>query len=129
MAGVVRSCPFCEPPEDRVAIRTPHSVALQDSFPVSEGHTLVIPINHVSSVYDLNDEEFRDLWNLVGRVREELGKALRPDAFNVGINDGLAAGQTVEHAHVHVIPRWKGDVADPRGGIRWVIPEKARYWD
>lgn len=68
------------------------------------------------------------IWRLVGRVREQLVVRLAPDAFNIGLNDGFAAGQTVPHAHVHVIPRWKGDVPDPRGGVRWVISGKAQYW-
>ena len=65
---------------------------------------------------------------LVSEVRQHLAEQLSPDGFNIGINDGAAAGQTVMHAHIHVIPRWSKDVADPRGGIRWIIPDKARYW-
>jgi diadenosine tetraphosphate (Ap4A) HIT family hydrolase len=69
------------------------------------------------------------VWELVAEVRERLLVGLKPDAFNIRVNDGLAAGQTVEHAHVHIIPRRKGDVTDPRGGIRWIIDEKANYWN
>ena len=65
---------------------------------------------------------------LVASVREQLQQEFKPDAFNIGVNDGTAAGQTVLHAHVHVIPRYAGDVPDPRGGVRWIIPEKADYW-
>ena len=65
---------------------------------------------------------------LVSDVRQHLAEQLNPNGFNIGVNDGVAAGQTVMHAHIHVIPRWKSDVPDPRGGVRWVIPEKARYW-
>ena len=72
--------------------------------------------------------EQKVIWELVGRVRERLLVEYKPDGFNIGFNDGLAAGQTVSHAHVHIIPRRQGDVADPRGGIRWVIAENARYW-
>ena len=68
------------------------------------------------------------MWRLVDRVRASLAAELDPDGFNVGVNDGAAAGQTVAHAHVHVIPRFEGDVADPRGGVRWVVPDRARYW-
>jgi diadenosine tetraphosphate (Ap4A) HIT family hydrolase len=95
---------------------------------LTEGHTLVIPRKHVSSIYELTAEEQSAIWSLVAEVRERLLTGLKPDAFNIGLNDGLAAGQTVEHAHVHVIPRRKGDVPDPRGGIRWIIDDKANYW-
>jgi len=95
---------------------------------VSDGHTLVLPRRHVASLYDLDHDEQRAIWAMVGEVRSELAERVRPDGFNVGLNDGKAAGQTVAHAHVHVIPRFNGDVADPRGGVRWVLPAKAAYW-
>lgn len=74
------------------------------------------------------DKEQAEVWKLVAEVRAMLVAELHPDGFNIGLNDGTPAGQTVMHAHVHVIPRQHGDVADPRGGVRWVIPEKAGYW-
>jgi diadenosine tetraphosphate (Ap4A) HIT family hydrolase len=77
----------------------------------------------------LNADEQAAVWSLVAQVRERLLTGMKPDAFNIGVNDGLAAGQTVEHAHVHIIPRRKGDVPDPLGGIRWIIDGKANYWD
>lgn len=80
------------------------------------------------SLFDLADEEYVDVWNLVKRVRETLSSRWSIDGFTVGVNDGEAAGRTVSHAHVHVIPRYRGDVTDPRGGIRWVLPSRARYW-
>jgi diadenosine tetraphosphate (Ap4A) HIT family hydrolase len=101
----------------------------RDGFAVSLGHTLIIPKRHVESLYELTDAEQSHLWTLTALVRKQLADDLNPDGFNIGINDGFAAGQTVKHAHIHVIPRWKGDVEDPRGGIRRVIPQKARYWD
>ena len=69
------------------------------------------------------------MWALAGRVRDLLRAELDPDGFNIGLNEGSAAGQTVPHAHIHVIPRREGDVLDPRGGVRWVLPEKAPYWE
>ena len=95
---------------------------------MSEGHTLVVPTRHVISIYELTVTEQNVIWELVSEVRQRLLTDLKPDGFNIGLNDGLAAGQTVMHAHVHVIPRWSGDVPDPRGGIRWVIADKAAYW-
>lgn len=121
-------CPFCHLPESRVWLTTPLCAALFDGYPVAEGHALVIPRRHVASLFDLPPEEFADAWTLVTRVRAELAERFHPDSFNVGVNDGPAAGQTVPHAHIHVIPRKNGDVVDPRGGIRWVIPGKANYW-
>jgi diadenosine tetraphosphate (Ap4A) HIT family hydrolase len=80
-------------------------------------------------VFEVPPEVSTALWRLVAEVRRALTAEVSPDGFNVGVNDGIAAGQTVMHGHVHVIPRSDGDVADPRGGIRWVVPDKAVYWD
>ena len=120
-------CPFCRS-EREMLIESGHSFAFPDGFPIAEGHSLVIPRRHDSSLFDLTEEEQMDLWRLVTNVRNRLTELHRPDGFNVGLNDGRAAGQTVMHAHVHVIPRRHGDVADPRGGVRWVVPDKAAYW-
>ena len=121
-------CPFCEPDSERIWMENAIGLVLWDAFPVTEGHTLVVSRKHVASIYELSPVEQAALWGLVGEARQQLQDQLHPDGFNVGVNDGVAAGQTVPHVHVHVIPRRTGDVADPRGGIRWVIPDKARYW-
>ena len=99
-----------------------------DSFPVAERHSLIVPGVHVASLFALELEIQESLWKLVTEVRNRLNEEFQPDGFNIGVNDGEAAGQTVMHAHIHVIPRWIDDVADPRGGVRWIIPEKAQYW-
>jgi diadenosine tetraphosphate (Ap4A) HIT family hydrolase len=122
-------CPFCDPPADRIWVGRELTLATPDMYPAAEGHTLVLPRRHVRSVFDLADDEWEDLWDLLYAVREELRETYRPDGFTVGINDGLAAGQTIDHAHVHVIPRHLGDVADPTGGLRGILPHKARYWE
>jgi diadenosine tetraphosphate (Ap4A) HIT family hydrolase len=103
-------------------------MVLWDAFPVTEGHTLVVPRQHVASIYELSAEEQAALWAVVAEARGRLNDDLHPDGFNIGLNDGEAAGQTILHSHIHIIPRRDGDVADPRGGVRWIIPEKARYW-
>lgn len=103
------------------------SVAFPDNYPVTEGHTLVVPNRHVTNVFGLPLREQSDLWSMVNLVADQLLAEGVTD-MNIGTNVGASAGQTIEHAHVHVIPRRDGDVSDPRGGIRWVIPEKARYW-
>jgi diadenosine tetraphosphate (Ap4A) HIT family hydrolase len=121
-------CPFCTIATDRLWIETEHAIAFPDAFPVAEGHSLVVPRQHVASIYELAAPEQNAIWELVGEVRRRLLATRNPDGFNIGLNDGLAAGQTVPHAHLHIIPRWNGDVPDPRGGIRWVIANKAAYW-
>jgi diadenosine tetraphosphate (Ap4A) HIT family hydrolase len=121
-------CPFCSLPAARVWIESEVGIAFLDGFPVTEGHTLVIPRRHLASVFELSPDDLAGLWQMVAEVRARLDHQHSPEGFNIGVNDGEAAGQTVAHAHIHVIPRRKGDVADPRGGVRWIIPDKADYW-
>jgi diadenosine tetraphosphate (Ap4A) HIT family hydrolase len=105
------------------------ATALFDGFPISEGHALVVPKRHVASFFDLSLEEQSAVWVMVAQVGAELSSRFCVKDLNIGLNDGPAAGQTVAHAHIHVIPRRPGDVPDPRGGVRWVIAEKAAYWE
>jgi len=101
---------------------------LRQNLPVSQGHSLVIPRRHVGSFFELSDVERSDLLALLNQAKHELDALHQPDGYNIGINDGTAAGQTVQHLHIHLIPRYQDDVPDPRGGVRWVIPDKAVYW-
>jgi diadenosine tetraphosphate (Ap4A) HIT family hydrolase len=101
--------------------------ALRDRYPVSKGHTLIVPKRAVASFFELTEQEIVDCWRLLEREKKKLKDELSPDGFNVGINDGAAAGQTVFHAHMHLIPRYRGDCPNPRGGVRAVIPGKADY--
>ena len=101
--------------------------AFRDKFPVSKGHTLVVPKRKVSNYFELSFKEQSACWFLVNLVKAELQKTYNPDGFNVGININEDAGQTVPHAHIHIIPRYNGDVENPRGGVRGVIPEKMSY--
>lgn len=112
----------------RIAIESPLAVGFDDAYPISPGHALVIPRRHVGSFFDLNPEEQLALLDVLAQLRTRCINLYRPDAFNIGINDGPAAGQTVAHMHMHLIPRYSGDRPDPRGGVRWIIPEKANYW-
>ncbi len=123
-------CPLCERlgAGDLVA-ENALAAAFADAFPLTEGHTLVVPRRHVAGLFDLSAEEQAALFGLLPVVKARLDAAHAPDGYNVGVNVGEAAGQTVAHVHVHVIPRRKGDVPDPRGGVRWVMPRKAGYWD
>ncbi len=123
------SCPFCNVTTNSIIAESSHTLAIPDQYPVTPGHTLVIPKPHSQSLFTHSSEVQADIWRLVARVRDHLQSRHNPDGFNVGLNDGSAAGQTVRHAHVHVIPRFDGDIADPRGGIRWILPDRAAYWD
>ncbi|MEZ4388822.1 MAG: HIT domain-containing protein [Candidatus Krumholzibacteriia bacterium] len=122
-------CPFCSPSESRVVRSSEFGSILRDKHPVSPGHLLVVPHRHVGSFFDLDPLEQADLLNLIVAAQRVVRDHHEPDAVNVGLNDGPAAGQTIEHCHWHVIPRFAGDVDDPRGGVRWVVPEKAAYWE
>lgn len=123
-------CPFCQRIAGREDIHasTGSAVAFPDGYPVSEGHMLVVPRRHLGRVEQLEPEEWGGLFELVREVGRELAAVPGVDGVNIGVNSGEAAGQTVGHAHVHVIPRRRGDVEDPRGGVRWVLPDRADYW-
>lgn len=119
--------PFLDAPTTSWVAANRSAFALEDRYPVSPGHSLVVPRRLISSWWELGVDERTDLWNLVDEIKALLDARHAPDGYNVGFNAGVAAGQTVEHLHVHVIPRFDGDVPDPRGGIRWVVPDLANY--
>lgn len=123
-----KTCPFCSLPKVRVVGENSHAVWIRDGFPVSSGHSLVIPKRHISSFFDASKDERLAMLELLDEAKAAADTEFQPDGYNVGINDGPAAGQTVPHLHVHLIPRFNGDLPDPRGGVRWVIAEKADYW-
>ena len=115
-------------PKGRVLDRNSCGIVVRDGFPVVDGHTLVIASRHVCSFFDLTADEQSGLLDLIREAKRDLERTLHPDGYNIGINDGAAAGQTVPHLHIHVIPRFHGDCVDPRGGIRWLFPDRADYW-
>lgn len=104
-----------------------HAFVVRDMFPVSPGHSLVIPKRHIRDWWSTSEDERASIDELVRRVKAGVDEEFHPAGYNVGFNDGVAAGQTVFHLHVHVIPRCAGDVEDPRGGVRHVLPERANY--
>ncbi len=122
-------CPFCSLPCDRILFESELVLAFRDGHPVSQGHTLIIPKRHVGSFFDCTEHEQSALLQLLKAARADLDHFFHPAGYNIGINDGAAAGQTVAHLHIHLIPRYDGDRNDPRGGVRWVLPDKAAYWD
>ena len=122
------SCLFCQPDHTRIAFETDRFIGLWDGFPVSPGHLLVIPRRHIPTWFDATAEEQVALLQGIEMARQEILCRHQPDGFNIGINIGAAAGQTVFHLHIHVIPRYSGDLPDPRGGVRNVIPSKGNYF-
>jgi diadenosine tetraphosphate (Ap4A) HIT family hydrolase len=122
------NCPFCSSNVDReIIIEGETEFAIYDKFPVNQGHALIIPKRHVSNYFDLSNEEQNACFQLLNKVKEIVSMKFNPDGFNIGINVGEKAGQTVNHVHIHLIPRYNGDVEKPRGGVRGVIPNKQSY--
>jgi diadenosine tetraphosphate (Ap4A) HIT family hydrolase len=121
-------CPFCTLPASRVVEENDYAILILDGYPVSPDHSLVIPKRHVGSFFDATTPERAALLALLDKAKELVEETHKPAGYNIGINDGAAAGQTVPHLHIHLIPRYAGDQDDPRGGVRWVIPDKADYW-
>ncbi len=105
------------------------AMAIRDGFPVSPGHTLIIPKRHIATFFDTTTEERLAIFELMDNAKRGLDAELGPTAYNIGVNDGPAAGQTVPHVHIHLIPRYAGDDTDPRGGVRRIFPKKAKYWE
>jgi len=133
------ACPFCNLDNTKIIIVNNHAIAIYDGYPVIPGHTLIVPKRHIASFFEATKEEQAAMLDLLAEMRQLLlnppqpsfdkGMSLQvPDGFNIGINDGKAAGQTVMHLHIHLIPRYAGDTEDPRGGVRWIMPKKAQYW-
>lgn len=133
------ACPFCDPDSTKIMLSNTHAIAIYDGFPVSPGHCLIVPKRHIASFFEATREEQSALFDLLAEMRQlllnppqppfdKVGSLSVPDGFNIGINDGVTAGQTVMHLHIHLIPRYVGDQPDPRGGVRWIFPEKAPYW-
>ena len=135
-----KPCPFCSLDESRNVLANTFAMAIFDGFPVSPGHSLIIPKRHIASLFDATRDEHTALFDLLAEMRRLLldptqpllpqqTRLQLPDGFNIGINDGQTAGQTVMHLHIHLIPRYAGDQPDPRGGVRWIFPDKAVYWN
>ena len=125
----VHECPFCSPPADRVFLEADSVIALWDGYPISPGHALVVPRRHVAGWFEASRDEQIAIVDALESVKAAIVEAYAPDGYNIWLNSGRAAGQTVFHLHVHVIPRYNDDVEDPRGGVRWVIPDRAAYWE
>lgn len=124
--GVARECLFCrftDKSVNSIVQETDHFYARWDNYPVSEGHVEIVPKSHVESFFDLTPDRMREAYELMCDVQKVLTDKYQPQGYTIGVNDGRAAGRTVDHLHIHVIPRYDGDVADPRGGIRNIFPD------
>ena len=124
----MKDCIFCNLEPSRIEDRNEFFVAIKDLYPVTEGHTLIIPSRHVESFFELSKDEEIAMLDMLSSQKKELSQLdTTITGFNVGINDGEDAGQTIMHCHIHLIPRRKGDMESPRGGVRGVIPDKQSY--
>lgn len=120
-------CNYSDTESHKIIIENDLAYSRWDNFPVSEGHAEVVPKRHIESFFDLTDKELLAIYDLVKQVKEIVDTKFSPDAYNIGVNDGQAAGRTINHCHVHLIPRYMGDVDEPRGGVRHIIPGKGSY--
>ena len=121
-------CPFCNIEQDRILWENDQAFVIYDGYPVSIGHALVIPKRHIGSFFETGTEERNALLAGLDYAKQIIDNDYGPAGYNIGINDGQVAGQTVAHLHIHIIPRYQDDVEDPRGGVRWIFPDKAKYW-
>jgi len=122
-----QDCRFCNPRPGRELIKGSHGFAAWDRHPANPGHMLVIPYRHFASYFETTLEEKQALWDLVDQAKAIIDKEHSPDGYNIGINIGEHAGQSIMHLHIHIIPRYKGDVENPKGGVRGVIPDRQKY--
>ena len=120
-------CVFCSVEPDLIILQNSLAFAMFDGIPVSQGHSLIIPRRHVADYSDLTANEILAIHQILAEVRPLIQERFSPDGFNIGVNIGFTGGQTIMHVHVHLIPRYKGDVSDPVGGVRNVIPGKGNY--
>ena len=118
---MIDSCIFCSPDAESIVFRNSHAYCRYDDYPVTPGHLLIIPIRHISSFFSITTEEQVAIWDLVKMGKEYLDEFFRPEGYNIGINDGVVAGQTVMHLHVHLIPRYPGDSEDPKGWVHRIL--------
>jgi diadenosine tetraphosphate (Ap4A) HIT family hydrolase len=123
--AVRESCPFC----DCNSIRLENTLAYAtfDRYPVNKGHLLVIPKRHYADFFDSTQEEVEAITALIRDGKRLLDADYSPDGYNIGVNCGIASGQTIMHVHIHLIPRYSGDIEDPTGGVRGVIPTRQKY--
>ena len=122
----MKDCVFCNNVE-QIITENEYWYAIYDKYPVSKGHTLLITKRHISSFFDLTSEEIEQMYDMIYYIKNKLDIEYFPDGYNIGVNCGRAAGQTIPHCHIHIIPRYNDDVENPMGGVRGVIQNKQKY--
>lgn len=126
----MKNCFFCEVQNNKEKNKITENknfFSIYDDNPVSRGHVLIVPKKHLESFFDLSSEQIRELYDFIKETKNIIQKKYNPDGYNIGVNDGEAAGRTIHHLHIHLIPRYLGDIKNPRGGIRNIFPEKGDY--
>ena len=128
MLSSIEECLFCNKKKQKIIYSSKFIYVVRDSFPVTKYHSLIIPHRHVSNFFDLNNDELKSLSKILKKERQSLlNLDKKITSFNIGVNVGKEAGQSIMHCHIHLIPRRKGDIENPRGGVRGVIPSKQKY--
>ncbi len=123
------NCLFCTLRDERIIGQCDLTVTFLDTYPASPGHTLIITKRHIGTYFDVSEAEQNAIAKAIQKAKLLIDEEFSPDGYNIGVNNGEAAGQSIKHLHVHLIPRYQGDVANPKGGVRWVIANKANYWN
>jgi diadenosine tetraphosphate (Ap4A) HIT family hydrolase len=124
----LETCPFCAVEPGRIWLESEHALAVPAAHPVADGHMVVVPRKHVSTIYELTMPEQQALWDLVGEVRQRLLTGLMPDGFSIGFNDTMHDGVSADHAAVHVVPRRRGDSPELPDGVEWVTDDHVAAW-
>lgn len=124
---MLKDCVFCTYDNKSVLFENSSAIAISDGYPVSEGHTLIVTKRHISNFFSCTPSEIAEIYELLIEARDFINTSFEPCGYNVGINIGSCAGQTVNHVHIHLIPRYPGDISDPRGGVRNIIPNLVSY--
>lgn len=126
----MKNCLFCDwknKEANRLITQSANFYARYDKFPANPGHCEIIPKKHLQSFFSLNQKQITECYRLIKKVKKLIDKKFKPHSYNIGVNEGEAAGRTIHHLHIHLIPRYTGDVKNPRGGVRNVIPGKGNY--
>lgn len=121
------NCSFCTMPKENIVLENKYAKAFYDKYPVQKGHLLIVPKRHATTYFDATEDEIAAIHQLIRKGKESIDSEYQPDGYNVGVNVGEFGGQTVMHLHFHLIPRYSGDIEDPRGGIRKAIPNLVPY--
>ena len=121
------TCPFCNRGELKIILENELAFAIYDKYPVQKGHLLIIPKEHIVTYFDASEEQILAMHELIQKGKKLLDNEFKPDGYNIGVNVGFYGGQTIPHLHVHLIPRYKGDIEDPRGGVRKIVKNLVQY--